>query len=368
MAQQIVSGLFGLDPTQLLMQRQAEQERAALAQAQLSPIESAQYGMIRAGQQIGNLAAPLLGVQDPQLQAAMQAKQLAGQFDLTTASGVKDFAKALAASNNPLAFQAAQQATLMEEKEATIGLRKAQAEKALNPQSKIGQMIEERDALAAELGPNHPSVVAMTNAINKMGYIKGAKAPAGDGISYIGGGTQPPKGEGTAPYVVGTDKVGRVKLSDGRLIPAKQFYDAQDDLYQARAFKDKLDAVAPETVQKAYGSAANYTTLPYGGAIRPDTAKAQNEVNALKIQETLNTLGPLKGSTSDKEFTEVMSSFPKYTDNPKIMEAWLERAKKYINKRIARQEKVYGTMPGEATPVTAEAPKTEEKPKRIKLD
>ena len=109
----IVQGLFGIDPSMYQQQQQANQEAQAAQFAQLSAPQQAQYGAFRAGQQIGNLGANLLGVQDPMLQKATMAKQLAGQFDLTTADGLKQYSQALAQNGAPdlaqMAFARSQQ-------------------------------------------------------------------------------------------------------------------------------------------------------------------------------------------------------------------------------------------------------------------
>lgn len=105
MANSIVGGLFGIDPTQLVQEQQAQQEKFALTQAAMDPMQAAQYNMIRTGQQLGNVASGLMGIQDPQLKAVGLAQQLAGQFDTSTSAGLKDFADALRQAgidqNNP---------------------------------------------------------------------------------------------------------------------------------------------------------------------------------------------------------------------------------------------------------------------------
>lgn len=95
MAQSITGGLFGMDVQDILSKRQAQQEAQALQLAQLDPLQQAQYGMTRVGQNLANIAAPLMGVEDPQLKAAGIAQQLAGQFDTSTAAGLKEYANAL---------------------------------------------------------------------------------------------------------------------------------------------------------------------------------------------------------------------------------------------------------------------------------
>jgi hypothetical protein len=131
MADNIVNGLFGIDPA-LYQQKQAALQDAQAAQfAQLSGAQQGQYGAFRAGQQIGNIGANLMGVEDPILAKATMAKQLAGQFDTTTITGLKQYAQALAQNGAPdLAQIAISKSNEMEKNSITNALntRKALSE------------------------------------------------------------------------------------------------------------------------------------------------------------------------------------------------------------------------------------------------
>jgi hypothetical protein len=117
----IVQGLFGIDPNMYAQQQQAAQNAQALQFAELTPGQQGQYGAFRGGQQIGNVGAGLMGVQDPLLQKATMAKQLASQFDLTSPQGLQQYAQALAQNGAPdLAQMAVARAQDMQVKQATI--------------------------------------------------------------------------------------------------------------------------------------------------------------------------------------------------------------------------------------------------------
>lgn len=117
----IVQGLFGIDPTQYAQQQQATQNAQALQFAGLDPMQQAQYGAFRGGQMVGNAGVTLLGGQDPVLQKATMAKQLANQFDLTSPLGLKGYATALAQNGAPdLAQMAMARAQEMMVQNATI--------------------------------------------------------------------------------------------------------------------------------------------------------------------------------------------------------------------------------------------------------
>ena len=91
----IVGGLFGVTPQSLMQQQQQGINAEANAYAQLDPFQRATAGFYKAGAQIPGAVAGLMGVQDPQLAAATTAQKLAGQFDTSTAEGLKGLSQAL---------------------------------------------------------------------------------------------------------------------------------------------------------------------------------------------------------------------------------------------------------------------------------
>lgn len=91
----IVGGLFGVTPQSLMQQQQQGINAEANAYAQMDPFQRATAGFYKAGAQIPGAVAGLMGVQDPQLAAATTAQKLAGQFDTSTAEGLKGLSQAL---------------------------------------------------------------------------------------------------------------------------------------------------------------------------------------------------------------------------------------------------------------------------------
>lgn len=159
----IVQGLFGVDPTLYQMGQQARQEDQAMQFAQLDPFQKASFGLYRGGQQLGNLGANLMGIQDPLLQKATMAHQLAGQFDLGSAEGLKKYAAALANAGAPeLAVQANAAAQKMLESQATI------YGKTREHLSTMGKLQSERDRLLA-INPNDPRIAEYNKAIAAEG-------------------------------------------------------------------------------------------------------------------------------------------------------------------------------------------------------
>jgi hypothetical protein len=137
---EIISGLFGIDPVMLQRQQQALGSQRAFNYANLSGAEQGQYGLYVGGQLAGQAIQGLLGAQDPQMQKASMAKQLASQFDITTAAGLRQYAQALAQNG---ALDLAQLASVEADKreEAGLGLQR----------TRIGIQKTEGDIAKAEL-------------------------------------------------------------------------------------------------------------------------------------------------------------------------------------------------------------------------
>jgi len=152
MAQEsIVGGLFGLTP-EMYQQAQRERERAeALQFAQLSPIESAKFGMYQAGQQLGRGIGSLLGVEDPQLKMIAQQQQILRNVDPNNPESLAQGARMASEMGNPqLAMSLSAFGRDLMQKQSQIRAQTATAEKA---ELSIRQENELRQKLA-ELGPN----------------------------------------------------------------------------------------------------------------------------------------------------------------------------------------------------------------------
>lgn len=92
MANNIVEGLFGLTPSQVQQQQQAQIDAAAQQYARAAPFERATAQMYRGGAGLAGLGAGMLGMENPQMAAAQRTQALAQGGDLTTPEGL--FAKA----------------------------------------------------------------------------------------------------------------------------------------------------------------------------------------------------------------------------------------------------------------------------------
>lgn len=91
---EIVGSLFGVDPQQLMQQRQATDQANAFRYAQLDPLQQAKMSIYQGSAGLARGVSGLLGG-DAEMQKASKIQQLASQFDLSTPQGARDFGRAL---------------------------------------------------------------------------------------------------------------------------------------------------------------------------------------------------------------------------------------------------------------------------------
>jgi hypothetical protein len=75
-----------------MQKRQGDMRARAMAFAQLSPMQQADYGFYRGGQQLGDALGGALGGQDPQLQLITQRQRLLSQLDRSDPESYKKIA------------------------------------------------------------------------------------------------------------------------------------------------------------------------------------------------------------------------------------------------------------------------------------
>ena len=139
----IVNSLFGIDPAALQQQRQVLDSNQAFRFAQLDPLQRANMAIYQGSAGIGRGINQLLGG-DEEMNRATQVRQLASQFDMTSAEGIEQFAQAV----SPFAPDVAQAAIKRRDEIITTGLkqtkliaeaRKASTEKLGSPENQAEQ-------------------------------------------------------------------------------------------------------------------------------------------------------------------------------------------------------------------------------------
>jgi hypothetical protein len=163
MADNIVGGLFGVDPEQIMRQRQATDASNAFRYANLDPMGRAQMAIYQGGAGLGRGIGGLLGG-DPELERISKIKQLSSQFDLASPQGIRDFGRALQPFAPNESMMAAAKADEMEK--SGLGLQKTRAEISKAELSAANE--EKLRAELATLGPN-PSEQQVLAVVQKYG-------------------------------------------------------------------------------------------------------------------------------------------------------------------------------------------------------
>lgn len=145
----IVQGMFGFSPSQLMQDRYDAGYGQDLRAVQLSPMQQANLMLRQGGRGIAQGAiAPLLGVQDTELQKAQMAQQLAANFDITSPEGLTEYAKALAQNGMP---EFAQIAVTKAQDMKSKGLNMQQTEMNIKKTQQATDREEQLRAALAEL-------------------------------------------------------------------------------------------------------------------------------------------------------------------------------------------------------------------------
>ena len=160
MADNIVGGLFGIDPAQYDMQQrqQRQQEFSRDYQAvQLSPLEQSKLAILQGTRAFGRGVGSLLGGEDPQLQKVSAIKQLSSQFDLTSATGMREFARSLQSQFPQEAMMAAKRADELET--SNLGRQQKQLEitRTEGTIAREALSVENEDKLRKELSALPPN-------------------------------------------------------------------------------------------------------------------------------------------------------------------------------------------------------------------
>jgi hypothetical protein len=136
----VTQGLFGFDPTQLQQQRENALQQQSVAHASLSPVVAARASMFRAGSQLGDVGASLMGIRDPELEAQSTIQQTAKSLDLKDPAAVRGVAQQWMQSGNAtlqnkalklheVANQAEEEANQRTKEKAAIDLAERKAQK-----------------------------------------------------------------------------------------------------------------------------------------------------------------------------------------------------------------------------------------------
>jgi len=139
------------------------------------------------------------------------------------------------------------------------------------------------------------------------------------------------------------DKMGRYISPTGQNYPASAVTEAREKHDAASDLAYKLNQLSKQDVNNAYGSLTDYTTSRVGRMVgSAETLDAQTKINNIGIANTLDNLSKLKGASSDKEMAQMIKDFPGYEAPPSVMNNWIERSAKTVNRFLKRSEGRFG--------------------------
>ena len=150
----IVGGMFSPEISRAaemdyMLKRQAAMQNEAMAFAQLTPMQQAQFGFYRGGQQLGDALGGALGGTDPQLQRISFRNSIAQQIDMRDPeSYFKAATVANQAGDREFATSLVEAGTKIESTMSQVDLRRAQAQKAKNYQQAQTDSAQKRASIA----------------------------------------------------------------------------------------------------------------------------------------------------------------------------------------------------------------------------
>lgn len=270
----IVGGIFGLTPEMYQRGLAARDTATNLAAAQLTPGQLAGYYAMEAGSGLGRAVPGLLGVEDPELVKIRDVQQMRSQFDLSTPTGLRQFASALSNKGyGDLAIQASAKA-------ADIDKTIAEAESKRTEKIKqVGLTTDGRQ-------------------VYQSGTEQFVLGPGGTKIPYYGKlESKTPKTEIKMP--------GELQDKELRTANVKRYVELGDDAKTSSKTLDLVDTFNKviDTSFTGLGADAVLTAAQFANAVGA-TVKGTTEseiIDNILAQITLGQASKLKGALSDKD-------------------------------------------------------------------
>ena len=312
MADNIVGGLFGVSP-EALQRSRAQQDYARNLQAvQLTPMQQGNLMLRQGATELGNVGMGLLGIEDPEMQKVTAIKQLSSQFDLTTPTGMREFAGALQQIAPNEAMMAAKRADEMDVSKATVAQK---TRERMIPTSGLGKKIFERDELIkAGFPATDPRVVAYDRAIAAEGEPKGTKVEVN-----LGG-----------VFDKAFAKQEAEKQADDWTKAGQAYSDASALARNVR----EMESVVGNAFVGSYGSLQAGVSRAFGGGKRLNDTEV---FDALSAQLVLPLAKLLPGSLAVKELDQLIKTKP----NLKQQEGTIRRLLNTINQDLRASELSY---------------------------
>jgi len=325
MAQDIVGGLFGIDPAVLQQQRYEADAGEALSFANLNPQQQGQYAMYRAGQMFGGDVFPrLAGAENPQMRQARQMQQVkqwiaSNNIDMSTAEGLSkaaEYARQNNMTEGSLVLGQAAAKMRQEEAQTYATLKKADAEKL----SSVGRMLV--DAGYTPGTPEFQAAMRQATAAEIEGKAKGSGTTVNLGGVFDKMFTkQQAETEGKA-VAERIDKLGSVVAN----VPQR----TRDIDTILNVLPDSFTGFGA-TQLKDLSKAAKQLGIPVS-----DKASNTEILNALTTRFILDLGKVFPGSQSNYELQTIQNTQPNALQDPRTIKRLLQQAKQ--DYRIAQEQ------------------------------
>lgn len=347
MADNIVGGLFGVDPMALQRQQQLNDQSQAFRYAQLDPMQQAKFSQFQGGATLGRAAGGLLGLEDPELVKASKIKQIVANIDISTPAGLRQLAAEIKSFAPQEALMASAEADKREQ--TGLGLQKTKADIAKAELSAANE--EKLRAELAGLGPN-PAEQQVLSVVQKYGSpdkILQILTQSQDRRAALAAKTAAGAGEGGVGTPGPVGKSGAYRDITGQILGPTEMKIVRSEFETNQRLLKTLNDVDATDVKNAE-SYVDWTTKAEAKALASKaTLNAQSKIAASQLLEQINQLPP--GSASDADMRAAMKSFPGYSD-PEALAAWVNRTKERLQFHIGRSSEQFGFKPS----VTATAP------------
>jgi hypothetical protein len=350
MADNIVGGLFGVNPQQLMQQRQTIDASNAFRYAQLDPLEQAKMSIYQGGAGLARGVGGLLGG-DPELEKVSAIKQLSSQFDLSSATGMRDFARSLQSQYPQEAMLAAKRADELET--SNLGRQQIQT----NIQRTEGTIAREDKAAAqneqlrAELSdavqrgaPRQEitRIAAKYGSADKILQVLSQEQSREDALAARLDAKNAAAGDGGIGKPGPVGKAGAYRDADGIIYSGSEMAKQRAGFQALEKFADTLNSITSQDTKDAESMidfTQGETLKSIGGTLRPTTIKAQAKINASQLLKQIESLPP--GSASNADMIAAKSSFPGY-GNAENLDNWIRDTKTLLAASLQRQSEQYG--------------------------
>lgn len=332
----IIQGMFGASPSQIMQDRNATGYAQDLRAVQLDPLQQANLMLRQGGRQLGqSVIAPMLGIQDQELQKTQMAQQLASNFDVTTPEGMMEYAQALAQNGMPefaqIAVSKAQgmQKTGLDIQQSQMNIKKTQ--QTTDREEQLRQALSNLPADATD--EDYLRVYRQFGSPDQQARVIEAGINARAKLAAEGG-------AGSGPGSVG--KTGAYRDAYGTVYGGAEMKPIRQEFEASQRLLDTLNKVSAKDLKDAE-SFINWTDKEESKALASSkTLAAQTKIAANQLMAQIESLPP--GSASDKDMRAAMKDFPGYSD-PEALRQWVNRTKAKLQSNLEAQSEQFGWKP-----------------------